>query len=437
MSLSRRALALLGLAAVVFALAPAAGAAEKAKKVEFTFEYGKERRSWYWEKQVDEEVTTPPGVNPPPGAPALSQRVRLRNPQRPDTLAVAVLDGDHERIAALYIDLITRNVTPNSQIKEFEFFIEESQDRHEQPSFRPEQARIEACKSDTYVPDSDEPEKWENRPKYGSGKTECVEGTREAPQGSAAFWHFDITKIAQEWGRDPFSNQGLVLVGIIEQGSQETWQVNLKVPARDAANTPDNEYESSKNRLQVNLEFVPGDPIITTPPPTDPGEDPTDTTGPTDTGGTETTFTPSTSFTSGDSPSTTTSPTTPTTGGGGGGGIDTGSDSPTAAPPVPVAQTEPAPRLPGYVWALVPLGLIALAMVRAVVVEPTGGMRPDGVIAAIRRRNLERRGGPLRESSGPLLAFVTGARRAAAGLRKTAGGVGKAFSTLTRKGRKR
>ncbi|HEX2030239.1 MAG TPA: hypothetical protein VHL78_02395, partial [Actinomycetota bacterium] len=51
---------------------------------------------------------------------------------------------------------------------------------------------------------------------------------------------------------------------------------------------------------------------------------------------------------------------------------------------------------------LLPVGLLALGAVRSVVMEPAGGTRPDGVIAAIRRRNLERRGAPLAAAGSPL-----------------------------------
>jgi hypothetical protein len=83
-----RALAVLALAGALMALAPPAAAG---KQTDVRYEYGTDISSWYWERQQDQEVAPPP---PPEGFPeppaALSQRVRLPSPQRPDTLPVAL-----------------------------------------------------------------------------------------------------------------------------------------------------------------------------------------------------------------------------------------------------------------------------------------------------------------------------------------------------------
>jgi hypothetical protein len=80
--------------------------------------------------------------------------------------------------------------------------------------------------------------------------------------------------------------------------------------------------------------------------------------------------------------------------------------------------------MPSYVWLAIPLGLLALSAVRSVILEPVGGPRPDGVIAAIRRRNAERRGGVFGSERGGVLARMTG------GLRRGAGGVGRSLGSV-------
>src|SRR5687767_7021748 len=96
---------LLVLAAVIACLAVAPPALAVEKTVHFL--PGTDISSWYWERQVDQEVTTP--VTLPPPVPAASQRVRLPNPQRPDTLPVALSNGASERMSAVRFDLLAED----------------------------------------------------------------------------------------------------------------------------------------------------------------------------------------------------------------------------------------------------------------------------------------------------------------------------------------
>jgi hypothetical protein len=165
------------------------------------------------------------------------------------------------------------------------------------------------------------------------------------------------------------------------------------------------------DRLVAVMSFVPGELEIIEPP---------DVPTVLPTGGAPAPVTPSTSF----------------------GPTGTGTGFDTAAPPtdteeappsdIPVATGRPTgPQMPGYVWALLPVGLLALGAVRSVVLEPGAGARPDGVIAAIRRRNLERRGIALREvRQNPLTGALRGARR---GLSRSGRAVVGAATKITRR----
>jgi hypothetical protein len=406
----RRAVAILALASASLALAPPAHAGQE----KLFFEYGVDRRSWWWEKQTDQEVTVPV----PPGAPVEpSQRVRLPSPQRPDTLPVAVAQGEHERMAALFFDLVARGVTDGSTITSFGFTIEESTDKNEQPSFKPAEATIQACRILEFWPDSDGNEEWKTIPRYSG--TQCVEGTRDA-KGSVPEWSFDATTIVKPWGAQPSQNFGVLLLADLKGATEDTtWQVNLKIPSRDDAKTAEaNEYQKTKTRVIVDMAYVPGEPA--SGGSLDPGGSLTY--------GSSSGSSFSSSFGSGGSAGF--SGGSPVTSSGAG-TEDTASE--TSADPAPAAASRPAPpRLPAYVWTLVPLGLLALAAVRSVVLEPAGGPRPDGVIEAIRRRNLERRGAPLRELSDPFTRLVAAgrigldrARRGFTAVRRGAAGITK------------
>jgi hypothetical protein len=363
------------------------GSGSAAEKGQHPFRYGTDLSSWYWDRQIDQEVT-PPVALPPP-IPPVSQRARLPSPQRPDTLPVGVFQGVHERMAALKFDLAERGVTPGSTIKKLVLRIEESTDKNEQPSVDAGAAKMQACVI-LDVLSGGENERFADRPQFS--ESECAEGARETPPAPAApRWTFDLTKVADPWGEDPFANNGVMLLGVLQGGGAgETWQVNLKIPARDDDGTEVDEYEETKGRTTLSLDFVPGeDPLAAG-------------SGSLDQGG-------SGSVGSGSVGSFGGTPSTDLSGSGAGAGAPVSSDgSETPAPATPVAAVAPPePRVPAYVWLLIPLGLLALSAVRSVVLEPAGGPRPGGAIEAIRQRNAERRGGALRAPADPLLAAAS------------------------------
>jgi hypothetical protein len=399
---------LLVLAAVSLCMALAGPAIAVEKKVNFV--PGTDISSWYWERQMDEEVTTP--ITLPPPVPPASQRVRLPNPQRPDTLPVALNNGASERMAAIRFDLTAedRGVVDGSKIKKALLFIEESQDRNEQPQVSPEAAKIQACRILDFLPQGEE-ERYKDAPKIDD--KDCAEGTREVSSGAPTVWTFDLSKLAEVWGKRSYDNNGVMLVPVLEPG--KTWQVNLKVPRKENPAEEGDQYELTKGRAVLHIDFIPGEPleIPEVPAPEEP------TTPPASSGGTSTI--PSSGTTSGTSP--VISPSTDLTG--------TGEVAGTEPAPAPTEQAgfavpqEQGPRMPAYVWLAIPLGLLALSAVRSVILEPVGGPRPDGVIAAIRRRNAERRGTTLSQRTG----FLSGAT---GGLRRGAGTIGKTLSGVTR-----
>jgi hypothetical protein len=403
---------LLVLAVALLCVAVAGPVQAKEEKVNFL--PGLDVSSWYWERQVDQEVTTPPGVTLPPPVPPVSNRTRLPSPQRPDTLPVGHQSDGPERKSAIKFDLLERGVTEGSEIKKLLLFMEESPDRNEQPQVRPELAKIQACRITEFLTQG-ENERFEDAPKMDD--QDCVEGTREVSSaGAAAVWTWDLTKIAAAWGEDPYENYGVMLIGT----GTDTWQVNLKVPRKDTPAEEGDQYELSKNRAFITIDFIPGEPIelpeVEVPPATE---------APAATG--TTTVPSSTDFPASGSPVV-----DPSTDLAGSGDIPGATD---VAPPAP-APTEQAgfftpqaqgPRMPAYVWLMIPLGLLGLAAVRSVVLEPVGGPRPDGVISAIRRRNAERRGGTLIARQG-VLARMTGNLK-----RSVGGGLSNLTRTLRRK----
>lgn len=360
----RRALLALAVLGLIMALALPAHAAQKRA----IFVYGQDRASWFW---LDQESVQVGGPDFPGG---VAHRQKLPSPQATDTLPVAVRDGDLEKASALFIDLAARGLVAGSTITKLTVSIVEGTDPSEQPPANEDAAAVVACPADDFWPSGDA-EEWENLPTYVD--TSCAKG-RHNDRTDPATWSFDLTQIAQPWGTDPFGNNGVVLIGDARGGgATETWQINMKIPSRDDSETPEtDEYKETKNRVKVTLVYDA--------PATDTGDLFDSSSGSGSTFTPTSGFTPSTSFTPADTA--TTAPTTPAE-----------TTPPAVAPPVAAPVAETGPHMPGYVWALIPLGLMAISALRSAVFEPVAGMRSDGVVAAIRRRNAERRGVPAEE----------------------------------------
>lgn len=377
-----RATARLLIAATLAILALASGPSASAGQQTLLFNFRFDRTTWFWTQQRDVPVEAPVAV---PGAPVPSQRVRVRSPQAANSLPVAVEDGKYEKISAILFDLAERGVEPGATIRKFVLSLLEDDAGDRIASFNSRGRVIQACRIDDFWP-AGEAEEWATQPPFGGKPAPsvspfeegaCVEGKRvENP----ARWVFDLTGVAEPWGADPLENYGVMLVGVLgDGGPTETWQINLKFPLRDNPDTDSNEYEDTKNYATVQLSFTPGAALMAPPPlgpaPAPPPEE-------AEVAGFEVPPPPSS-----------VAPEPPPTG-----PVSTPAGQPVAAPALPPIE------MPGAVWALVPLGLLALAAARSVVLEPVAGAKAGGVIFSIRQRNAERRGVPLSEEEADPLA---------------------------------
>ena len=346
--------------------------------------------------------------------PGTGQPIQLPNPQSSDTLPVSVDQGKPDKVSAIYFGLLSRGAMPGSSIVQFKLTIQEGDtpstnptSNQDQPEYNVQNHKLEACRATQFWPDGGGAETWDGRPTHRG----CVTGTRSGKPGHT-FWNFDITQLAQPWGANPNANFGVVLYPVTPKNAgpqDQSWQINLKIPARDNPATPQNETTATKNRAVATIAF-------TTPASaTTGGITPSTTIGSTTAaGGSTGTFTGPGSGTGG-FPSTTTTTTTttsglPSSGGSSGSSNTTGSTQPVAGiPPV---------KLPGIVWALLPIGLIAIWAIRQIVIEPVGGVRQEGVISAIRRRNAAARGMPPPETDAVLAHARAATRRARSFIRK-------------------
>lgn len=360
-------------------------AAQGAERDELQFTYGVDSSSWYWERQLDEELSLADA----------SQRVSLPNPQAPETLPVAVELGEPTKLSALRFDLPERGVPEGSTVTEFVLTIVEGTSPGDTvPTINPAAHELQACRAEAAWSPS-EADLWDAQPESG----ECVTGERselELDDDSggggdvgeldreqlAASWSFDLSELAAGWGEDTFDNHGVVFTPAVidEPGPADTWQVNLLLPQRNDPNTPADEYEETVERVAVDLAYVPGE--------AEPDGEPDAPEGP-----------------------------PPGAGAGGGGPSGTGG----AGPPDPGARPEldegaagegevapidraaPAafePRMPWYVWLLLPAALLTAVLVRGALVETAPATRHGGVIETIRARNVRRRGGVLPVPAG-------------------------------------
>lgn len=371
-------------------------------KQQMYYTYGIDHRSWWWKEQVDRDI------------PNTGQRVFLPNPQDNSTLPVAVHEGAPDKVSALYFGLLDRGVVQGSNIVLFQLKIAEgTQPGDKQPEYNQTDKKVAACFVNDLWVDNADPQTWTddetgkpNVPAYDESK--CVIGKRTG-DATATFMTFNLTKIAQPWGLNPAQdNNGIIFVPVIPKNpgpQDQEWQVNLQIPKRDDSTTPSDDYKDTRTRVVATIAF-------TSPAPDTGGGDEgggdistgtTSTTEPTGTTGTGS-FGTSGGF---GTPTTTTTVDTTTVPTG------VGSGSTPAIPPAgPSVANVPPVKLPPVVWWLIPVGLLALWAIRQMVLEPVGGPRDDGVIAAIRRRNAAMRGMPIEEPGSPVSQAREATRRA-------------------------
>lgn len=349
--------------------------ARSGKTTQLQYEHGIDRKSWYWDRQRDQEVAAGP----------VAQRARLPSPQRPDTLPVAVESGQPSKQSAIRFDLVGHDIPAGSKVTRFVLTVAEGTDPGEAPTVNPQDRKVQACPAGGFWP-SGEAETWNTRPDVTD---ECVTGSRRGGDAEAS-WIFDLSAMAASWGKDPFRNNGIILTGTgaENEGTAETWQVNLKAPLRDDPVTPMNEYEETSDRVVAEVGYVPGrgpaPSMSALGGPGMPG-----TSGTADGPGL------STGTLSGDS-AIAGAP------GAAGSGDVRGPELPTVA-----ARPRFVPRVPPYVWALIPAALLGTAAVRAALMESTAATRPGGVIETIRGRNAAQRGTPPSEAEGLVARLLT------------------------------
>ena len=221
---------------------------------ELEFDYGVDGVSWYWSRQIDENLELG----------SVSQPVEFPNPQSATTMPVAVELGENTKIAAVNFNLAERGVTEGSTITDFKLTVAEGDDAGDSPTFNPTGKLVQACPI-TEAWTSGEAEMWDVQPPVGDG---CVVGERtepdpaevadaeallaeaqEAAEGGGEdvpvvevplpTWTFDLTELAKDWGQDPFANYGVMFMPVMDEATPvDTWQVNLKLPLRDDTQTP-------------------------------------------------------------------------------------------------------------------------------------------------------------------------------------------------------
>ncbi|HYH27526.1 MAG TPA: hypothetical protein VEA19_01975 [Actinomycetota bacterium] len=364
----RRIVSAAALAVLVLGPVPSAYAKTSASNVEGT--------NWFWQSQnrtAPSEVTGEP-VCPPPQVPVCPDpQVGASSPHEPGALPVMVFRNQDEKISSILFQMPFQR----AKISKFDFTVIESKDPRDQIQTQNAGGKIiQACRiTEVWTPSEDGADEIGDAPKYD--KSGCVDGKRETPS-SGARWRFNITSLVNSWG-DPGRAFGVMLVGKKGNDANDTWQIVLKGPRRDDATTPANEATANAKNVQANVSFTPIK------------------------GG----------------------------GGSGGGGFGGGFGFPSSsggfspdytssgtgtpdfgvpfAPPVPPTEAVPGsiaatpagasgsekpkgPELPPIFWLMIPVGLMALSMVRNIVLEPRPGKRADGVVALIRNHNAARLG---------------------------------------------
>ncbi|WP_460541773.1 hypothetical protein [Glycomyces halotolerans] len=352
-------------------------AQDTAGSEELQFRYGVDGVSWYWSRQVDETLELGEVVQP----------LEFPNPQAATTMPISVELGEPAKVAALQFNLAERGVPEGAAITEFTLTVAEGDDAGDSPTFNPLRHLIQACPiTEAWSPG--EAEMWDVRPPVGD---DCVEGVRSEPdpeQLAAAeeaedfelplpTWTFDLSELAAEWALDHFANYGVMFMPVMDEATPvDIWQVNLKLPIRDDPQTPVDEFEATADRLSASMSYTP------------PAEEPSTEDSPPASGG----------GSSGGG----------TTGGGTSGG---GGGSPAAEPDAGAAEAaadevEPAafepvePRMPWYVWTLIPAGLVGAFVLHHVMSGTQTAAAGSGAIDRIRSYNLARRGWALPVPAG-------------------------------------
>lgn len=366
--------------------------------------------AWYWEQQQSQKVTDPTS-----GAEVAT--LELANPFCPTVpgglgsppgdscrvgrLPIEVIGSDYDepdKISAVAFDLSL--IPLGSTVKKFTATFLEANDPQSQP-VNAEGKSLQACVIEQFFGEGDA-RQYKEAPKHTCTDLDPIAKRKPAKVKNADGeeeerfqYTFDLTTFAQTWveGTSPVTGVMLYPAKPKEdaQGPEDAdWRVVLTGPAEE-------------NGIVTNLIYTPGEVPSFGDPGGSLGGDPGFDTG-------------STGFDSG----TTTGGTvggTPATGEG----TETPGDAgePVAAPGTELAVDEVLPTtggLPGYVWLALLAGMVGFSLVRSIVLEQAAGIRPDGVLAQIRKLNVDKRGAALvAGSSGPRLGGVIAGLKGLAG----------------------
>ena len=392
---------LLGVAACgALILAPAATASAKtAKPLVTTY-------AWYWENQKQESVKDPSSgadvVTVTPGNAFFCPGAEgVANPEqscKPGRLPAEVLGGDYkspDKVSAVAFDL---SIAPiGSKVTKFTASFLEASDGQSQ-SYNIEGKKLEACLV-TKIFGGGEARRYNELPKSKCSKEPILASRSKAKpaKGDATDrfqWTFDLTAPAKKWVK-----QGQFATGILIRPFEpkktgpdtENWRVVL-------------EGSENPKGIQPQLEFIPAK-LPDLLGGGDLGGGGLDGGG--DLGGSSTFSAPSTDS------------------GGDLGAGDTGT-VPEESTGDAAEETEEQPQLaadetasvpgglPGYVWLALLAGLIGFSAVRSVVFEHASGVRPNGVLAQIRKLNAERRGTSVVTpgTANPLAPLLAGVKSA-------------------------
>ena len=382
--------ALCALALVPLAILPFAPALAKQAKPAAS------GRAWYWEQQTQQKAPNPTGGD--------AATVELTNPFCPAVpgglgnvpeqcregrLPVEVLGGDYEtpdKISAIAWDFLS--VPFGSTVSKFTVTFVEASDPQSEP-LNPGGKEIQACMLTQFFGDG-EAREYKEAPKFECKKTDPIAKRKEVKPKNEGDdptfeWTFDMTDFAQTWAKGKSPVAGVMLNPVKPKegtpADDADWRIVFVGPDEgkgegvktllvyEEPEIPDIEVPPTENQPPPS-----SGPVI--PPAT--GTDGTDFSTSTSTGttdfGTSTPVTPSSDPGVADTP------------------IDTAADPLAAPESEQAADITEVENLPGYVWLAILGGLIGFTLVKRTVLETATGMRPDGVLAQIRRMNAVRDG---------------------------------------------
>ena len=370
--------------------------------------------AWYWEDQQSQTVQDPSGTDAAtievPNPFCTGPGNGLGAPEqtcRSGRLPIEVRGGDYEtpnKISAVAFDLAV--VPIGSKVQKFEVTFLEANDDQSRP-VNAEDRELRACLLEEFFGEG-EARPYRAAPRHTCSKSDPVAKRKPVKGKEGRFQYtFDLTGLAKAWAADPPPATGIVLYPVEPKDAgpdDNSWRVVLDGP-----------LENEGKSIKADISF--------TPPP----EAEIDLGDPDTTGG----LGSSNGFT------------TSTSSGGGFGSTDTsgltGGDAPAdvataegETPPVAVGEDDGTAAAsdeltttnstPWYVWLSLLAGIVGFSMVRSVVLESHAGIRPDGVLAQIRRINADRRGAQVAATSGgpspfaPVVGALAGVGRGARSL---------------------